>query len=111
VVGSVVIRGVSDVVYTYARRKTRTGKQPFPRTEARTDRRPLRVILALLLSDQAHRALPHLGRMPDVLPMTPSSSTTGASIKPGTVQDEARSNTSVATASRRNPIARPNWGE
>jgi len=44
------------------------------------------------------------------LPMTPSSSRTEASIKPGTVH-EARSNTSAATASRRNPIARPNWGE
>jgi hypothetical protein len=30
---------------------------------------------------------------------------------PAADQDEARSKTSAATARRRNPIARPNWGE
>jgi hypothetical protein len=42
----------------------------------------------------------------DVLPMTPSSSRTGATIKPGTVH-ETSPNTSAATASRRNAAAGP----
>ena len=42
----------------------------------------------------------------DVLPMTPSSSRTGAAIKPGTVH-ETSPNTSAATASRRNAAAGP----
>ena len=45
-----------------------------------------------------------LGR--DILPMTPSSSKTGAAIKPGTVH-EANPKTSAATASRRNAAAGP----
>jgi hypothetical protein len=42
----------------------------------------------------------------DVLSMTPSSSRTGAAIKPGTVH-ETSPNTSAATASRRNAAAGP----
>ena len=42
----------------------------------------------------------------DGLPMTPPSSRTEASIKPGTVH-EASPNTSAATASRRNAAAGP----
>src|SRR5215203_1142409 len=42
----------------------------------------------------------------DLLPMTPSSSRTGAAIKPGTVH-ETSPNTSAATASRRNAAAGP----
>jgi hypothetical protein len=47
------------------------------------------------------------GRNRDSLPMTPPSSRTEASIEPGTVH-VARSNTSAATASRRNADGKPN---
>src|SRR5829696_10019512 len=66
---------------------------------------PLRVVLAGGVCRRT--ALPHLGRMPGrPAHETPSSSRTGAAIKPGTVH-ETSPNTSAATASRRNAAAGP----